>query len=339
MSNLQGAGNSVGQLSLIYGHVAPTLFPGELLQQASDIALTTHPQDALSYGASLGYKPLLDYLSEKLAHDEGLQPEPGELMLTAGASAGLDMLIRVFTRPGDTVLVEAPSYHEALKVIRDYPVKLVEVPLDEEGLQIDALAAQLDHLHQAGERPVLLYTIPTFHNPSGVTLNPLRRVRLLELAKQYELLVLEDDVYRDLYFEEPAPPSLHSLDTEDLVIRLGSFSKILAPGLRLGWFIGAEEQLAQLARSGLVSSGGGATPFVACTVAAFCEQGWLEPHIETLRASYRRRRDVMLETLAEHVPAEVTWTHPAGGFFVWLTLPASLPARVVIEDARERESN
>ena len=336
MSNFQGASNSAGQLSFIYGHVAPTLFPVEQLQQASAIALAARDRAALNYGHSMGYKPLRDYLREKFARDEGLQLESGELMLTAGASAGLDMLIRVFTRPGDTVLVEAPSYHEALKVIRDYPVKLVEVSLDEDGLQIDALSAQLARLKLAGERPALLYTIPTFHNPSGVTLNLVRRVRLLELATQHELLVLEDDVYHDLHFDRPAPASLYSLDTEDLVIRLGSFSKILAPGLRLGWFIGAEERLAQLAHSGLVSSGGGANPFVACTVAAFCEQNWLEPHIEELRLNYRRRRDLMLETLADHMPAEVTWTHPAGGFFVWLTLPTSLPARVVVEDAREQ---
>lgn len=338
-SEIQTGGGPAGALPFIYGHVDPTLFPIEQMQAAADKALHRYGPSALNYGAGRGCGLLLTYLQAKLARDEGLQVSDDGLMLTTGASAGLDTVCRLYTQPGDTVLVEAPSYHEALEVIRDYPIRLAAVPLDDEGLVVEALDERLKELTNEGQRPRLLYTIPTFQNPSGVTLSAVRRPALLELARRHSLLIVEDDVYRDLAFKESTPPSLYALDAEDggqTVIRLGSFSKILAPGLRLGWALAAPGHIARLTGSGLNTSGGGANPFVAFVTAVFCQQGWLEPHIARLVETYRRRRDVLLATLEATMPDGVRWTRPAGGFFVWLTLPEPLQAGAVLAQAHQR---
>jgi 2-aminoadipate transaminase len=340
MTELQSGGSPAGALPFIYGHVDPAFFPGEQLKEAAALALSSHDLSALNYGASLGCAPLRAFLRAKLGRDEGLMLAEDELMLTTGASAGLDTAVRVFTRPGDTVLVEAPTYHEALGIIRDYPVKLAAVPLDDDGLDVDALRERLDRLVGAGERPVLLYTIPCFQNPSGVTMSENRRRALLEVAYRHRLHIVEDDAYRDLYFGDPPPLSLQALDSRGVVIRLGSFSKILAPGLRLGWAVGSAGNISRMAGCGLTTSAGGANPFVAYTVAAFCEQGWLEPHMDRLRQNYRERRDILLAALEAHMSSgigwKLAWTRPGGGFFVWLTLPPSLKARTVLREAEGR---
>lgn len=334
MSDMQGGGGPAGSLPFTYGHVDPTLFPVDQLTEATAEALARFGQSALNYGASLGCLPLRDYLRTKFALDEGLDLAPNELMITAGASGGLDTAVRLFTRPGNTVLVEAPSYHEALANIRDHRVKLAAVPVDGEGLETDALGERLEELVDAGERPVMLYTIPTFQNPTGTTMSDGRRQEVLELAQRYDLRVIEDDVYRDIYFDSPPSPSLQALDTGGVVIRLGSFSKILAPGLRLGWAIGSAEHIKQMAKCGLAQSGGGANPFSSYVIATFAERGWLEPHIDHLRLAYRDRKDTLVAALEAQMPAAVNWTKPAGGFFVWLTLPAPLTAGEVLEKAR-----
>jgi DNA-binding transcriptional MocR family regulator len=337
-TELQTAGGPAGALPFIYGHVDPTLFPTDRMRAAADEALRLHGPVALNYGAERGCGPLLAYLRAKIARDEGLELEKEDLMLTVGASGGLDNICRIYTQPGDTVLVEAPSYHEALDLIRDFPVRLAAVPLDEQGLIVEALAERLKILSAHETRPRLLYSIPTFQNPSGVTLSAERRGALLDLARRHDLLIVEDDVYRDLAFEAPPPPSLYALDRQDggqTVIRLGSFSKILAPGLRVGWLMAAPEHVARLCDCGLYRSGGGANPFVAHVIAAFCQGGWLEPHIARLVEVYQSRRDLVLAALESAMPDAVRWTRPGGGFFVWMTLPEPLTARDVLEKAHQ----
>ncbi len=337
---LQSGSGPAGALPFIYGHVDPTLFPIEQLRAAADQALQTYGPLALNYGTERGCRPLLDYLQTKLTRDHGLPIQPDNLFLVPGASAGLDMVCRLYTRPGDVVLVEAPSYHEALDIIRDYPVHLSAIPIDDQGLVIEALAERLQTLAEAGQHVAMLYTIPTFQNPSGVTMSTARRRALLDLAHRHDLLIVEDDVYRNLAFTADVPPSLYALDATDhgeTVIHLSSFSKILAPGLRLGWVLAAPCHTQRLISSGLTCSGGGANPFVAYTVAIFGQQGWLEPHIARLVARYRQRRDAMLTALERAMPPGVRWTHPQGGFFVWLTLPEPLRADEVLAQAHRHD--
>jgi 2-aminoadipate transaminase len=335
-SDVQAADAPAGALPFIYGHVDPTLFPIRQIEAAAAQALREYGPLALNYGEERGCGLLLAYLSKKLTRDEGTPIETDNLMLSAGASAALDTVCRCYTRPGDVVLVEAPSYHEALMVIRDYPVQLAGIPMDEQGLIVDALAERLRQLAAAGARPALLYTIPSFQNPSGATLSATRRPAVLELARRYGFKIVEDDVYRDLAFEPGLPPSLYSLDAQqhgENVIRLGSFSKILAPGLRLGWMTAAPAHITRVAASGLMNASGGANPFVAYVTAMFCRDGALEQHVERLVNTYRQRRDVMLAALEATMPEEVRWTRPKGGFFVWLTLPEPLTAAGVLAEA------
>jgi DNA-binding transcriptional MocR family regulator len=332
------AGTGTERLPFIYGHVDPTLFPIERLRKASQEALRRFGAQALNYGVERGCGLLLDFIQAKLARHEGLEIDRGNLMLTAGASGAIDALCRLFAEPGDVILVEAPTYHEALAIIRDYPVRIEAIPVDSEGIVVDELEDRVAELHASGDRPRLLYTIPTFQNPSSITQSKSRRIALLEIARRWRFTIVEDDVYRDLAYDGAPPPSIYALDAledGDSTLRLGSFSKILGPGLRLGWLMGPSSAIMRITGSGLVASGGGANPYAAFTTAVFCQNGWLEPHIRQLVAAYRERRDVMLATLARSMPGDISWTLPGGGFFVWVTLPEQLLARDVLAKARQ----
>ena len=330
------ADGPAGAIPFVYGHPDPDLLPVEKIIAAAEQALRARGRLALQYGPEQGYGPLLDYLIGKVERDEGLHIARANIMLCAGAAQGLDTAARLFTRSGDVVLVEAPSYHEAIATLRDHPVELRQVPMDDQGLVVEALAERLEVLKRAGRRVAFLYTIPTFQNPAGITLTAERREALVELAAEQGLLLVEDDVYRDLCYEGRVPPSLFELAGGRGVIRLGSFSKILAPGLRLGWIIAEATVIRQIATCGLKGNEGGANPFVAHVVAAFCQEGWLEPHITRLVARYRARRDALVVALEREMSDDVRWTRPAGGFFVWLTLPAPLEAEAVLAESTER---
>jgi 2-aminoadipate transaminase len=305
------------------------------VQRAADQVMRERPHLALQYGPEQGYGPLIDYLRAKLLREEGLSLERPQIMLTGGSAQALDHLCTIFSRPGDLVLVEAPTYHETLQIFRDHGLRPMQVCTDRHGLQVEALTERLETLAWHGERARFLYIIPNFQNPSGITLDGDRRPAVLDLAERFDLLILEDDVYRDLVYESEVPPSLFALDGDRRVLRIGSFSKILAPGVRMGWLMGPEGLIERLIGSGLRCMGGGANPLVANILATYCQQGLLEPHIEHLRQVYCERRDVALAALAAHMPTGTSWTEPRGGFFIWLTLPESLRASQVAEQARE----
>lgn len=340
LATVQAAGPP-GTISFIYGLPDPDSFPAEELRRAADIVLRQRPELALQYGPEQGYGPLIDFLRARMARDEGLDVERPQIMLSGGSAQALDHVCTLYTRPGDIVLVEAPTYHETLQLLRDHGLRPLQVPTDDGGLQIDDLAGRLAELARSGERARLLYVIPNFQNPSGITLAAERRQPLWELAERHDLLIVEDDVYRDLAYEGQVPPSLFAWDRRaggarsGRVLRIGSFSKILAPGLRLGWLLGPPGLIARLVGSGLRSMSGGVNPLVANILAEYCREGLLEPHVDRLRALYGERRDAMLDALAAHMPTETTWTRPRGGFFVWLGLPRPLSAAGVARRARE----
>lgn len=336
LATVQAAGPP-GTISFIYGLPDPATFPVDDLRRAADRVFRHRPELALQYGPEQGYGPLIDYLREKLAREEGLRLERPQVMLTGGSAQALDHLCTLFTRPGDLVLVEAPTYHETLQLFRDHGLNPLQVATDKGGLVVDALADRLAALAHRGERARLLYIIPNFQNPTGLTLAADRRPAVLDLAGRYNLLVVEDDVYRDLAYEGQVPPSLFALDGGQRVLRIGSFSKILAPGLRLGWLLGPPGWIERFITGGLRCMGGGANPLVANILAEYCQEGLLEAHLEHLRQLYRERRDMALAALATHMPAGVGWTRPGGGFFIWLTLPQPLRAAAVAKQAREQK--
>jgi len=319
-----------GIIELKWGHPAFGLLPADEVRQAAQVALERDGTLALAYGAEQGPRCLIEQVCARLGRLEGAAPDPEQVMVTGGVSQALDLLCTLLTQPGDVVLVESPTYYLALRVLRDHGVELVPVPADDEGLRVEALEEVLASLRREGRRARLLYLVPTFNNPTGRTLGVERRQALVALAEREGLTVLEDDVYRELWYEVPPPPPLYSLVPAGPVVRLGSFSKVLAPGLRLGWMLASPEIVRRCTGSGLLDSGGGVNHFTAHVVAALMELGLLDRQVERLRAAYRERRDALLAGLAKYLPEGCHWVSPGGGFFVWLRLPAGVDSEVFL---------
>jgi 2-aminoadipate transaminase len=333
LASVQAAGPP-GVISFTYGLPDPESFPVDDLRAAADLVLRERPAVALQYGPEQGYGPLIDYLTDKLFREEGITLERRHMALTGGSTQALDHVCTLFSEPGDRVLVEAPTYHETLQVFRDHGLSLTQVATDSQGLRIDDLSAILAAQAEKGERVRFLYTIPSFQNPSGVTLDTDRRLAMLDLAERYDLLILEDDVYRDLVYDGEVPASLFELGGGRRVLRIGSFSKILAPAVRLGWIMGDPSYIERVVNSGIRCMGGGANPLVANILASYCQQGLLDRHIEHLRELYRERRDVTVRSLESLMPSSVHWTRPHGGFFVWLGLSDKLSSTDVVDRAK-----
>lgn len=322
-----------GIIELGRGHPDGALLPVAGLRQAAARALDRAGAHALTYGSERGPGALIAWLCERASRTEGRAPQLEEIVITCGASHALDLVCSLGTQPGDVALVESPAYHLGVQILRDHPLRLVPVPADEHGLRIDALAATLAELRRAGQRARLLYTIPTFHNPTGVSLSDDRRAALIELAAAEELLIVEDDVYRELPYTGAVPPSLWSRAPAGTVARLGSFSKSLAPGLRLGWLMADAALIDRIVSGGLLQSGGGLNHFTAMIVAEFCGSGQFDIQVAHLRAAYITRRDALANALAEQLPPGCSWRVPNGGFFIWVTLPDGLDANALLPRA------
>lgn len=304
-----------------WGQPDPDLLPVDGIRRATAAALDEFGPTALVYGAAEGPWPLLHWIRDRIRQAEGVTVDVDEIVGTGGNSDGLDQICTLFTGPGDTVLVESPTYHLALRIMRNHRLDLVPVPMDGNGLRVDRLEAILDTLAREGRAARLLYTIPTFHNPTGVTLGLERRRALVGMAAARNLLIVEDDVYRELAYDEAAPPSLYALAPRGTVIRLGSFAKSLAPGLRLGWLNGSAEQAHRIADSGLRDSGGSTSFYAGMVVGAFCRAGDFDRHVARLKAEYRERRDTLVSSLVAELPDGCAVDAPGGGYFLWITLP------------------
>ncbi|MGD9344524.1 MAG: PLP-dependent aminotransferase family protein [Candidatus Aminicenantes bacterium] len=334
LASVQAAGPP-GSISFIYGLPDPKTFPVDEIQRCFDQVLRENSALALQYGPEQGYGPLIDFLIERIGRTENLNIARPNLMLTGGATQALDHICSLLTGSDDWILVEAPTYRDSLQLFQDHRLRIRQVPMDEDGLIIDELRDRWKALQDMGEKVKFLYTIPTFQNPTGITLSEKRRKELVDLSKEWGLLIVEDDVYRDIAFETVDLPSLFSLDQSGHVLSIGSFSKIMSPGLRLGWLMGHEKHISSFIDSGFRHMGGGANPLVASALSIFCRKGLLETHIESLRKLYSQRKDVMLDVLDSSMPEGAHWTNPKGGFFVWITLPAGSSAEDLVLEAKK----
>jgi DNA-binding transcriptional MocR family regulator len=324
-----------GIIDLSWGHPDLALLPVSALRAATADAFDRYGPDALSYGRDAGPPPLVEAIRERLAATDARVPAADEIVVTAGASHALDLAATLLVAPGDVVLVEEPTYHLAVRVLRDHPVDLVSLPFDGGGLRTDAAAETIARLRGAGRRVRMLYTIPTYHNPTGVTLDDGRRREVVALAAEAGVTIVEDDVYRELGYDGSTPPSLWSMGAPGTVVRLGSFSKTIAPGLRLGYLTADAALAGRAASSGVIDSGGGIAHLPALAVAAYVATGAYPAHVDDLRRLYRARRDALLAALAEHMPG-ASWTQPRGGFFTWVTLPNGLDAAALLPAAEAR---
>jgi DNA-binding transcriptional MocR family regulator len=318
-----------GVLELVFGEPDPALFPAAGLARACVRALRDGGRAALPYGANAGPPELRRRLAAHIAAAEARPIAGDDVVITGGSSQALDQILTLFTDPGDVVLVEDRTYSLALGMLRERPLRVVPIPMDNDGLDVTALEGALAALAAEGARPRLLYTVATFHNPTGVCLAAERRGRLVQIAAEHDVLIVEDDVYRDLSYDRPAPASLWSL-APDVVMRLGSFSKTLAPGLRVGWLTASPERLARFAHGGLLESGGCVSQFAASATAAYLADGYYDEHLAGLRTEYRRRRDALADSLTEHLPAGCGFALPGGGFFIWVTLPPGLSGAALL---------
>ena len=291
---------------------------------------------ALQYGSGQGDERLREQITGEVMPPVGIAAHPDDVIVTTGSQMALDLVVRVFCDPGDVVLVEAPSYVGALGVFRAYECDVVHVPMDEHGLLPDALDEAIARVIASGRRPKLVYTIPPFHNPAGVTQPPERRAAVLDVARRHNVLVLEDDPYGLLGFDGPyaggAAPRAMRADEAEGVVYLGSFSKTIASGLRVGWAVaphGVREKLVLAAEAAVLCP----SNFAQLTVSSYlATQPWTD-QVKTFRELYRERRDALLDSLAALMPPGTTWTRPEGGFYSWVTLPDGLDSRAMLPRA------
>jgi len=320
-------------ISFAGGLPDPSTFPVEELQAITARVLEREPHLALQYGPTEGDARLRDELVRWMARD-GIAVTRDQVLITVGSQQGLDIIGRVFLDPGDVVIVERPSYMAALQVFRSYRAEMVGVPVDDDGLRPDRLEETLRDLARRGKRVKLLYAVPDFQNPSGTTMSATRRARVLELAREARLLVVEDSPYRALRFEGAAPPPLAALDRDGRVIYLSTFSKTLAPGLRIAWMAARAELIQQFvtAKQGMDLC---CPAFTQAIAAEFCAQGHLAARLPRIAALYRRKRDAMLLALEREMPPGVTWTRPEGGLFLWVRLPEGMDTEALLRPAVE----
>ena len=297
----------------------PDTLPVDALLEAARTVLKREPVEALEYGGAQGFLRLRELIAERVVHEEGLGPE--NFALTGGGYPALHTICDTFLDPGDVVLVDAPAWGGFIRLARAVGAEIVGVPLDDEGPVIAAAEEALARARAEGKRAKLIYTIPTFQNPMGTTFSAERRTALIELAARNQVLIVEDDPYGDLRFTGQRVPSIFSLAGGEGVIKAGTFSKIIATGLRAGWIEAKKEYVDATLR---MRFDNGTSPFVLRTIAAYIEQGTLEPHIEQMCRVYAAKCDAMLSALSESCAGLATWTQPEGGFFIWLTFDERL---------------
>jgi len=322
-------------ISLAGGQPDTSTFPPELYAELQARIARGQVARALQYGPTEGMAAVREAIVTVMAA-EGMATDPDDILVTAGGQQVIDLVCKTLIDPGDVIVAEAPTYPGAVPTFSAYEADVVQIAMDADGMRVDELEQTLDRLDREGRTPKFVYTIPSFQNPGGVTLSLERRRRLVALAHARELLVLEDNPYGLLRYEGAPLPTLRSLDGGEFVIYLGTFSKILSAGVRLGWAVAPRPVLEKLAL------GKQGTDLCSSTlgqvwVAEYFRAGDWEGYLGVLRDLYARRRDVMLAALEEHFPPEATWTRPQGGLFLWATLPdyldtTDLLARALRED-------
>jgi 2-aminoadipate transaminase len=317
-------------VSLAGGMPYVAALPLDVLAEITAKLIRDRGTVALQYGSGQGDERLREQILEVM-EPVGIRSHPDDIVVTAGSQMALDLVIRVFCDPGDVVLVEAPTYITALGVFSSFQCEVVHIPMDEQGLRPDALRDAIAAVKAQGKTAKLLYTIPSFHNPAGVTQGPERRVEILSIAQSAGLLVLEDDPYGLLGFDGSVPRAIRADDC-DGVVYLGTFSKTIASGLRVGWAVaphGVREKLVLANETATLCP----SNFAQLTISEYlATQPWFD-QVKTFRDVYRERRDALLESLQQQMPAGTSWTVPGGGFYSWVTLPPGVDATAMLPRA------
>jgi len=322
-------------ISFAGGFPDPATFLLEEIKEVFEEVLAQWGGTVLGYGPTAGIAPFREWLAEHMTQ-LGRPSKVEECLVTTGGIAALDLICKVLLDPGDVVIVGEPAYVAALHVIRSYQGRFAGVPIDDKGMQPDALKSVLEDLQSDSLRPKFIYLVPSFQNPTGVTLSERRRKRIIEIAIEYNVPIIEDAAYHDLRFEGAAPPLLASLDAQN-VIHINTFSKIFNPGVRIGWVTAHQELIGTLA---LAKQGQDqcSTTIGQYLAFAFASKGLIERQTSTAIEIYRRKRDAMLAALENHFPQSAHWTKPQGGFYTWVTLPKEIDTEALLPRAIEDAS-
>jgi DNA-binding transcriptional MocR family regulator len=291
------------------GEPAPSLLPVDLLHRAAEICFDQNDPAFLQYGLEQGNGYFRQALAEFLSKGYGTSVDPATLLVTNGSSMGLHLICSLFTRPGDLVFVEEPTYFLALHILADHDLQVIPIQTDRDGLMIESLEEKLKSYH-----PKFVYVIPVFQNPTGQTLSQERREKLVSLSREYDFIVIADEIYHFLNYRCKSPEPLSAYINDGHIISINSFSKILAPGLRLGWLQSNSETIKRFVTSGLLDSGGGLNPFTSAIVRFVIESGGLVANIERLKAEYGSRITAMDNSLRKHLPS-AKYVIPQGGYF------------------------
>lgn len=331
-----GSGNDVVRaerppIAFTGGLPDPALLPADALRDATAAVLAQDHNGALQYGGGQGWEGLREWLATHWSGVDSIELTPAHFMLANGSAGALAAVCETFLDTGDIAGVELPSFPLSIRAIRQVTPRIESLPVDDDGLDVDALEQRLTELAGRGERMRLLYVIPTFHNPTGSTLTVARRQRLIELCRRHGVLIVEDDAYRELYFEDTPPPSLYSLAGGEGVVKLGTFSKVVAPGVRVGWCQASPSLIAPLVAT---RTDMGTSPLLIRVLATYAATGELEPHLARLRTAYRNKCATMLSALEASCQGLATWNRPRGGFFVWVTLDDAVDPLLLAETAR-----
>ena len=318
-----------GIIELRWGDPDPRLIPVAAISDAMRWVTGTVGEAALNYGVNEGPGVARAAFAEHIAAVEGRPVDLPQIAVTNGCSPSIQLLFSQLVEPGDVVFMEDPGFSLGIRMARDLRLDLVAVPLDADGLDVEALSQAVRDVRASGRRPRMVYTVATYHNPTGVCMSEARRRRLVELAVEEDLIVVEDDAYRELWYDAPPPPSLWRLagdvdGADEHVIRLGSFSKTLSPGLRCGWLTSGPGRVLEFTERGVLDSAGCMSQFGALVCARLVLEGAYAANVEFLRGHYAARRDALVEGLTESLPAGCSFARPAGGLFLLVRLPEGL---------------
>lgn len=325
-----------GLISLAAGYPAPEMFPWDDLQSITADLLAKRDGNTLQYGATRGYRPLIEQLLAKTLHDRGISGAFEDVVITTGSQQGLDLAGRVLIDPGDVIIVELPTYSGAIAAFHNLQGQFAGVPQDAEGIDLAALDTTLAALKADGRRAKFIYVTPNFQNPAGLLMSRARRLALLEAARRHDLVILEDDPYGSIYFEDVTTVGdtrpIKADDTDGRVIYLGSFSKVLVPGLRVAWML-APREIAQKVELAKQATDICSSVFDQRIVHGAMERGVVDRIAPGLRAHYQAKRTVMEQALQSTLSGRVKWTSPRGGFFLWIELPEGVDDRELFDRA------
>ena len=319
---------SADMINFGIGQPSFDILPTEIMRKAAEHRLSQHDPSYLNYGFEQGDGRLRDGLAQFLTSGYGLPVSAAQLLLTVGASQAIDLICNNFTQPGDVIFVEEPTFFLILGLFRDHDLEIVSIPLDEGGINIDILEEKLKQ-----HRPKFLYTIPTFQNPTSINLSTERRQKLVALSQQHDFYIVADEVYQLLNYTVEPPSSFAAYLDSDQVLSIGSFSKILAPGLRLGWIQTSPTLMARVLQKGLLASGGGFNHFTSGIVRSVIELGWQVEYLDHLKQIFSKRLETLNAALQQHLPSTVDFNKPEGGYFFWLQLPDGIDGKRLAETA------